>query len=277
MASEDQVETHYATGDSLADDIAARFLQAGKQLSQLTPRDLAPVDEFHIRGRAATIELAEALDIRPGERVLDIGSGLGGPARTLAELKGCKVVGLDLTRAFCDAATAISRWVGQQDEVEFVHGDATALPFDDHAFDAAMTIHAAMNIADKSAVYAHVRRILKPNRIFAAYDVLQGEGGDVVYPVPWARDPSISHLATPSEMRELLQASGFTIVEERDSTPESEAWFRQRAVELAASGPPPVGFQVFLGDEFRRMVDNQVRNLTERRIRTVMFVCRNPA
>ena len=113
--------------------MAARFLEAGNELSQLTPRDLAPVDEFHIRGRAATIELAEALEIRPGERVLDIGSGLGGPARTLAGLKRCKVVGLDLTRAFCDAATAISRWVGQQDEVEFVHGDATALPFDDHA------------------------------------------------------------------------------------------------------------------------------------------------
>jgi hypothetical protein len=93
--------------------------------------------------------------------------------------------------------------------------------------------------------------------------------------VPWANDPAISHLASLPEMRALLRDAGFTVVEERDSTPESEAWFRQRAVDLEASEPPPVGFQLFLGDRFREMVANQVRNLVERRIRTVMFICRN--
>ena len=136
--------------------------------------------------------------------VLDIGSGLGGPARTLAETYGCLVTGVDLTQAFCDAATAMSNWVGLGSRVSFKQGDATNLPFENQTFDAAMTIHVAMNIAAKDKMYLEARRVLKPGGVFAVYDVLQGEGGEVLYPVPWARDPSISHLATPDQMKTLL-------------------------------------------------------------------------
>jgi hypothetical protein len=117
--------------------------------------------------------------------------------------------------------------------------------------------------------------VLKPGGVFAIYDVLQGEGGDVLFPVPWAREPSISHLATPPEMRELLAAAGFELLDETDSTEKSLTWFQQLSARIAEHGPPPVSFGVFLGDDFGKMAANQVANLRERRIRTVSYLCRS--
>jgi ubiquinone/menaquinone biosynthesis C-methylase UbiE len=269
----DQVAAHYGGSGGLADAIAKSLRSAGKDLDSLKTADLAAVDEFHIRGRKATLELAEQMKLSESTRVLDIGSGLGGPARTLTEEYGCHVTGLDLTQAFCDAATIMSDWVNLGGRVVFEVGDATDLPFSDDQFDAAMTIHVAMNIPAKDKVYEQARRVVRPGGIFAVYDVIQGEGGDVVFPVPWARSPAISHLATPDEMSSLLTDAGFKILDSHDSTDESQVWFEARAAQLAQSGPPPVTFQAFLGEDYPEMVRNQVRNLRERRIRTINFIC----
>ncbi len=269
----DQVATHYSGSGGLADAIAESLRNAGKDLNELKTTDLATVDEFHIRGRKATLELAEQMMLSEDTRVLDIGCGLGGPARTLAEEYGCHVTGLDLTQAFCDAAEVMSDWVNLGERVAFQQGDATDLPFADNQFDAAMTIHVAMNIPAKDKVYEQARRVVKPGGIFAVYDELQGEGGDALFPAPWARDPSISHLATPDEMKSLLADAGFKVLDVHDSTDESQGWFEAMTTRMAQSGPPPVTVQVFLGGDFPEMTRNQVRNLTERRIRTVSYIC----
>lgn len=268
----DAVESHYSGGGDLSNLIAENLRKAGKDMGKLTTADLGTVDEFHIRGRKATLELAELMNLDTSSRVLDIGSGLGGPARTLAETFGCHVTGIDLTQAFCDAATTLSGWVGLSDRVDFRQGDATSLPFDDNAFDAAMTIHVAMNIPAKDRMYAEARRILKPGSRFIAYDVLQGEGGEVIYPVPWARERSISHLATRDAMTSLLSDAGFRIKKIADSTETSQRWFEELA-ERMANSTPAVTFQTFLGNDFATMARNQVINLRERRIRTVSYVC----
>lgn len=109
----------------------------------------------------------------------------------------------------------MSDWVGLGSRVSFKQGDATNLPFENQIFDAAMTIHVAMNIAAKDKMYLEARRVLKPSGVFAVYDVLQGEGGEILYPVPWARDPSISHVATPEEMKSLLTNAGFKLLDVR--------------------------------------------------------------
>jgi len=269
----DQVTAHYSGGGGLAEAIAGRFKDAGRDLGALTTTDLATVDEFHIRGRAATLELGARMRLRDDSQVLDIGSGLGGPARTLAERYGCHVTGIDLTAAFCDAAEALTGWVGLADRVTFRQGDATDLPFEKDRFDAAMTIHAAMNIAAKDKVYANAKRVLKPGGVFAVYDVLQGEGGDVFFPVPWAREPSISHLVTPEEMVTLLTDAGFKISHVHDSTEESQVWFEEMFERMANAVTPPVTFKIFLGEDLPVMARNQVRNLTDRRIRTVSYIC----
>jgi ubiquinone/menaquinone biosynthesis C-methylase UbiE len=268
----EEVATHYSEDRKLADKIAQYLRAAGKDVGKLKPADLASVDEFHIRGRKATLELAARMNLKASSYVLDIGSGLGGPARTLAETYGCRVTGIDLTQAFCDVAATMSDWVGLGQRVDFRQGDATSLPFADKQFDAAMTIHVAMNIAAKDKMYAQARRVIKPGGIFAVYDVLQGEGGEVLYPVPWAREPSISHLVTPDAMKSLLTGGGFTLLDVQDSTEESQRFFENMTVQMPKTGKLPVGWHLFF-DDFAVMARNQVRNVTERRIRTVSFIC----
>jgi ubiquinone/menaquinone biosynthesis C-methylase UbiE len=268
------VVSHYSGFGDLVTAIREALTNAGVDVDGISTLALAPVDEFHIRGRAATLEIAEALAIRDESIVLDLGSGLGGPARTLAEAISCQVTGIDLTPEFCETAARLSEWTGLADRTHFAVGDATALDFPDGAFDAAMTIHVAMNIADKAGMYREARRVLKPGGRFVVYDVLQGPGGDVHFPVPWARDASASHLVTTEQMRELLHDAGFTVIAETDSSAESRDWFAAMAARMAQSGPPPVTFAAFLGSDFAEMARNQVANLTEDRIRTVMFVCR---
>ena len=268
-----QVADHYSSSNDLVEAVRRRLRGDGGDIGQISTADLAAIDEFHVRGRAATLELARQMRLQPSDHVLDIGSGLGGPARTLAETFGCRVTGIDITPDFCRAATVFSEWAGLQDRVGFQQGDATAIEFADDRFDAAMTIHVAMNIWAKHRVYAEAKRVVKPGGIFAAYDILQGEGGEVLYPVPWARLASISHLATPVEMESLLRAAGFRILQVEDSTEESLAWFEKMAAGMQTSGPPKLTLQILLGDDFPLMVRNQLRNLAQRRIRTVSFFC----
>lgn len=272
----DQFQAFYSGSGGLVEAIRSALDASGMDRASLRPSDLATVDEFHIRGRAATLEIIQALFLTADSHVLDLGSGLGGPARTLAQVAGCTVTGVDLTPEFCEVATALSEWTGLSDRTRFQVGDATATGLPDRTMDAALTLHVAMNIADKHALYAEAFRVLRPSGRFVVYDVLQGEGGDVRYPVPWANDSSTSFLATPEEMRELLPAAGFEIVSEVDSSDESLVWFQQMRARMQREGPPPVTFAAFLGDAFQQMAANQVANLAEQRIRTVMFVCSRP-
>lgn len=204
-----QVSAFYTGPGQLLAAISSALDAAGVDRTSLQPADLAAVDEFHIRGRRATLEIMEALALTPDFHVLDLGSGLGGPARTLAELSGCTVTGIDLTPEFCQVATALSEWTGLSDLTSFQVGDATATGLPDGSVDAAITVHVAMNIPDKHALYAEAFRVLRPGGTFVVYDVLQGEGGEVHYPVPWADDSSTSFPSTLEDMRGLPPGGGF--------------------------------------------------------------------
>lgn len=269
----DKVSHHYGSSRDLADKIAGSLCDAGENLDELTTADLSAIDEFHFRGRTATLQLAEKMKLDRESNVLDIGSGLGGPARTLAEEYGCHVTGIDLTKEFCDVAGIMSKWVNLDKLTVFRLADATKLPFEDQEFDAAMSIHVSMNIANKLTMYQEARRILKPGGIFAVYDILQGEGGDALFPAPWARDPSISHLATPQQMEELLARAGFTILDVDDSSVSGLEWLESRPARLARTNQHRITTQILFGEEFSQMVRNQAIGLRERRIRLVSYVC----
>jgi SAM-dependent methyltransferase len=271
-----EVSSFYRGPGGVVAAIGSALDAAGLDRATLRPVDLAPVDEFHIRGRAASLEIVAALDLSARSHALDLGSGLGGPARTLVEQTGCSVTGIDLTPEFCEVAAALSEWTGLSERTRFLVGDATATGLPDSVVDAVMTVHVAMNIPDKAALYAEACRVLRPGGRFVVYDVLQGEGGEVRYPVPWAADPSTSFLATTDDMRDMLTAAGLELISEVDSTEESLGWFQQVHDGIERDGPPPVTFATFLGDGFARMAANQVTNLAERRIRTVMFTCVRP-
>ena len=187
---------------------------------------LAPLDQFHVGGAAATTALAEKLAVTPGTALLDVGCGLGGPSRHLASVYGCTVAGIDLNPSLIDLACMLTRRAGLSERVTHITGNATELPFDAESFDFAWTQHVVMNIEDRHTLYAGVHRVLRPGGLFAMYDVTAGEEGPLHFPVPWARDPAASFLLTPDATREVIEACGFQIVEWTDATEAGRAWFQ---------------------------------------------------
>jgi ubiquinone/menaquinone biosynthesis C-methylase UbiE len=263
MSLNDAVVAHYGRAD-LLDRIDAALRQAGKDPQRPTVDDLAPVDEFHARGREATKELLALLPKDVDTEVLDIGSGLGGPARYLAATRGLKVVGIDLTPAYVALAEELTRRCGLSDRVRFLQADATDLPFPAASFAAAYTQHVAMNIENKEALYAGVARVLRPGATFIVYDILQGPGGPVRYPTPWSADGSTSFLVDLPTLEGLLEAAGLRVVERVDRRAESLEWFEARAA-AAASGPP-TGIHLLLGPLFAPAFKNLTDNLRESRV-----------
>lgn len=174
------IQTHY-TRVNLGKIILAALEKAGKDVHCLTPEDLAPIDEFHIRGRVATLEFARAVGLEKCMHVLDVGSGIGGTARCLAEAFGCHVTGIDLTEEYCQAAEMLSARTNLKYLVDFHQGDATKLPFNDQSFDVIWTEHVAMNILDKLQLYKEMYRVLKSGGTLAIYDVLAGPSGGCTF------------------------------------------------------------------------------------------------
>jgi len=267
------IQTHYTRAD-LGDVILAALEKAGKDVNRLTPEDLAPIDQFHIRGRTATLELAKAAGLDAAKYVLDVGSGVGGTARCLAKEFGCRVTGIDLTDEYCRAASMLTAKTGLAHLVDYRQGDATKLPFDDQAFDVVWTEHVAMNIPDKTRLYKEMHRVLKPGGALAIYDVLAGPSGPVLFPVPWARTPDTSFLAQPNELRKLLEGAGFTVTDWSDTTEAARAWFVSLAEKIRKEGFPSLGFHVLLGADFKVMAQNQGRNLQDGRIVLAQIVAR---
>ena len=272
---ESSTEAHYTRGD-LGQSILTALKRMGKDLDALKPEDLAPVDEFHIRGREATLELAAVCHLNSGQRVLDVGCGLGGSARYLAATFGCRVTGLDLTKAYVETAAMLSERVGLAEKVEFHQGSALDMPFADGAFDLVWTEHAQMNIADKRRLYGEIFRVLKPGGRFVFHDILQGTGGEPHFPTPWAMVPCYSALIAPGDLRALLESLGYSVQAWQDKTAAGREWSQARVAVLREKGPPLLGVHTLLGADAMRILENNLRNLQENRIALVQAVLEMP-
>lgn len=257
----------YTTGDLLA-RIHAALQEAGHDLDALTPDALAPAEDFHTLGRLATVALAEAAGVTEGDRVVDLGSGIGGPARYLAHAHGCRVDGIDLTPEFQGVAQDLTRRVGLDDRARFHVGDATATPFEDGTFDVAWSQHVAMNIEDKAGLYREARRLVRPGGRLALFDIMAGPVQPLTFPVPWADTADLSFLVPPDEVRSLVEAAGFAVDVWLDLSEDAGAFF-----EAMAGGPPPSPLSpVLLIPDFRTKVANLVENFREDRVRLVRVV-----
>ncbi|WFP62550.1 MULTISPECIES: class I SAM-dependent methyltransferase [unclassified Mesorhizobium] len=257
----DRVRDHYrATG--LAERLKTALAVLGPNEQRLKPEQLATLDQFHTRGLAATAELAKLAGVAAGMSVLDVGSGVGGPARFLAATYGCSVTGVDLSEPFVEAAQYLTARTGQDGQVSFKAGSALALPLDDGGFDVVLLQHVAMNIADRPLLYREIRRMLKPGGKFATFDVVLN-GGDPHYPVPWARTPAESFLLSAAATCEAIEAAGFRLLVQQDDTADAKTWF----AALRASGPPPsLNLGVVMGPGFADFAANLGRNLMEGRL-----------
>src|SRR5215203_1735595 len=271
------VERHY-TRHNLENTILTALKNAGKNIDQLTVDDLAPIDEFHTRGREATANLASLLNrgLQPNFHVLDVGSGIGGPSRYLASRFGCRVTGLDLVEEYCHVADSLAKRVKLDNLLTYRQGDATHIPFEDATFDVVWTQHASMNIAYKKRLYSEMHRVVKSGGKLAIYDVFKGSSSDIIvdgstssihFPVPWASDPSISHLIPPEEARKLLkEVVGFKEVAWEDKTESVIEWIKQMIKRAQTSGPPRIGLHVLVGPQWSDLVKNLLKNLEEGRI-----------
>ncbi len=266
------VQEHYTVGDFKA-RVSQRLKEAGLDGDHVDWAHLKQLDQFHVRGLAASEELAKALDIKSEDKVLDVGSGLGGPARFLAATYGCQVTGIDLTAQFVEVSNMLAEKTGLADKLHFDVGDAVHLPYPDGSFDIAWTQHVAMNIHDRDGLYASVFRVLKPGGSFAIYDVVATSDEPLTYPVPWASDPSISFLLTADQMRDSLHRAGFADASWADTTEQAIAWFGQL---LASQGNSPLGLGVIMGPDFPLMAKNLMTNLQEGRARLCQAIVRKP-
>ena len=262
------LEAHYS-----ARDIDARILAALRAVGlnpdkRLSPEELGALDHFHTGGLRASLELLELAQIRAEHRVLDIGAGLAGPARMLASKLGCRVDCIELSPDYCAGAALLNRLTGLEDRIAVHRGSALEMPFADDSFDAAGMQNVGMNIADKRQLYAEIRRVLKPGGRFAFQEMAAGKTPTTHFPLPWATDPSDSHLVSADEMRSVLGECGFTTECLEDT---SEEHLNRTGANATPSAPGQLGLAVFV-DNLGQKAGNARRSLEDGQVRLVRGV-----
>jgi SAM-dependent methyltransferase len=267
MSSEAKVAGHYGRG-RLEEVILGAVAREGKDLENLTAGDLAAVDEFHVGGLEATQELAKQMELRAGMRLLDVGSGIGGPARYFAGEHGCKVTGIDLTEEFVRVAGNLTKRTKLDGLAEFRQGSALEMPFERGAFDGAYMIHVGMNIADKAGIFREVRRVVRVEGLFTIFDIMStGDGwagaGALRYPVPWALSEETSFVGTREEYREALHKAGFEVVQERGRAAFGIDFTERVVARMAQGGAPGLGLHLLMGEKTPIMIGNILAMMKE--------------
>lgn len=257
MTLERDVAEHYRHG-ALERAILEALEAFGKATDRLGHADLAPVDEFHIGGRQATMDLSAQMDLPRGCHVLDVGCGIGGASRYFALERGWRIDGIDLTPEYVNVAGLMSQRLGLGDAVSYREASALALPFADATFDGAYMLHVGMNIADKRAAFAEIRRVLKPGGIFAIYDIMRESDGAFSYPVPWSSGPQTNFIDSAQAYRQALADAGFSVFKERSRRDFALESFRQLRQRMAQGGPPAPGLQIVMGSTAPQKVANMM-------------------
>jgi ubiquinone/menaquinone biosynthesis C-methylase UbiE len=266
MDTDREVSAHYSRGNLLS-RLNAALLEDGVDVDHPSIEALAPYDQFHGRGLEATREIAGLMQAGPADHIVDIGSGIGGPARYFANAFGCRVSGIDLTPEFCDVARHLTRLLHLDARITFEVGDALAMPFASASFDGAYSMNVSMNIADKSGFYREIHRVLKPGAWLVLSEVAKGEGGDLDYPTPWAASARTSFLSTPEETRRGMLHAGFDVIRLRSTLEEARAFgASSRAMVDRGEKPPHRAVMLIHGDMATQAMANTSRGLLEGRI-----------
>ncbi len=276
MTDAKSVSDHWGSGD-VCSRIVEAMQAAGIDPDNVTMEQLAPVDHFHACGMSATVALADALPIKAGQHLVDIGCGLGGPARYLAKRFGCNVDGLDITGPFVDAGNRLTALLGMKESVTIKQGDGQKLPYADKMFDGGYSQHVTMNVPDRDAFFREAYRVLKHGAFFALTEHGLGKLGAPHHPLPWSVDGSGAYLMRPSDTVTVLKRSGFCSIEVTDTGKKYLQGY-QRAIELAERGEAPIfGVHILLGKLAPQIIRNAARNIEEGRTQPVQIICRKTA
>ena len=268
------IAAHYSQGD-LLERLNRALIDDGVDPAHPSIEALAHYDQFHGRGLEATQEIADGLTIAPAHHILDVGSGLGGPARYFADRFGCRVTGIDLTAEFCEVARHLTQRLGLQDRVAFELGNALDMPFADAHFDGAYSMNVSMNIAAKDGLYREFHRVLRPGAWLVLSEVAKGAGPDPDYPTPWASSADNSFLSTLEETLRGLETTGFEVVQSRDTLEKALAYgARSRALVERGEKPPHRAVQLVLGELAPEAMANTARGQSEGRVVPIEVLCR---
>lgn len=265
------IHTYYSP-DNLYGKIVAGLKKLGKDLSKVTLDDLQPVDEFHIRGDAATRELIDLAGFTPDMHILDVGCGIGGSTRRLAHETGCRVTGIDLSEEYIDVSRRLTELLGMQDRVDFLACSALDLPFDDHSFDGVWSLQMNMNVEDKAAWMVETHRVLKPGGRAVFYEVCGSRFTPPRFPVPWAQDSSMSFLVPPGAFRDIVVSAGFDIETWEDKTELARQAFANAKKPVGEPDLPVLGVYLLVGEDIQTKAYNLRCNLEEERVSLIEAV-----
>ncbi|NQV69309.1 MAG: class I SAM-dependent methyltransferase [Pseudohongiella sp.] len=259
------IHSYYSPND-LYNKIIDGLAKMGKDLSKITVDDLQPVDEFHIRGDTATRELIELAEFTPEMHILDVGCGIGGSTRRLAQETGCRVTGIDLSDEYIDTAKRLTQLLKMQERVSFDACSALELPFDDNFFDGVWSLQMNMNVEDKLAWMKETCRVLKPGGRAVLYEVCGNTNTPLYFPVPWAQDSSMSFLLPANLFRDVITAAGFDIEVWHDKTDLAQKAFANAKEPVGEPNLPILGVYLLVGNDIQTKAYNLHRNLDEDRV-----------
>lgn len=267
---EQSVTEHYADSD-LFSRIISGLTASGADINNLQADDLSKVEEFHIGGRKATTYAVNKMSLSANQHVLDVGCGIGGTARYIAHQENCTVTGIDLTPEYIEIARKLTVLTRQEHKIDFNVASALNMPFEDRTFDAAITLHVAMNISKREELYKEIARVLKPSATFCIFDVMKKNELAIDFPVPWASNKTTSHLTTPDEMYSLLQKAGFEVNEVSDRTDFAINFFEE---SLAAQNlkPEPLGAHILMGNSAKEKISNVMKNINNGSIAPIQML-----
>jgi len=254
-----EVREHWTRTGTL-ERINAVLSELGHDPENLTPDILAAVDHLHSGGLKTTRDQAQRLSLSAESRVLDIGCGTGDPARYLASTYGCHIEGIDLTPEMVETGRVLTERCGLSGHINLQVGNALDLPFPDASFDVVWCQNVTMNLEDKAGFLSGVYRVLKPGGVFTSTEFSTGPGGEMIFPVMWAYDASMSFLETEDKMRAQFAAAGFQIRDWINYTDEVIAWLKQ-----LGSPDNKLTTQLVFGDDTAMRAKNGARNMEEKR------------
>ena len=276
MQAYNLITDYYGEGN-LAERITHALQGQGKSIEEAAPEDLSFFDEFHIGGKHTTVLLAKDVGIEPGSRVLDVGCGVGGPARTLAKQCNCRVMGVDITEEYCNTARWLTDKVGLGEAISFLRASALEIPIEDDGFDVIWMQHVTMNIEDKDRLLKEAFRILKPGGKLGIHEVLAGPVSPVYYPLGWAPDESISFLLEPHAFKKTILATGFLERSWLDATEEFLRIVGKHKGQNQKPSKPPPGLEVLVPKNALSKARNLIQNLLEKRLVVVRAVFQKTA